>query len=248
MDRSRLMRLSLKTLAWWSIPAVVLAATLWPYFPPPGITYTQSAGQVNGAATGGAQGAGTINATGLFVNGAAVSTGSATGANPTGTVGLTAVNGAAGTFLRSDGAPPLSQSISPTWTGTHTFNGPVVVGSATGGSQGSGTLNVASLFVNGVAQPKFAAAQVTSNCTVLTSAINVASVSLVSTGKCNMKFTTGYFTNAAGPNCAITLFTSPLLLTSVVGPTDNTQLTNTIYTPSGGTPTNAAFNFVCVGT
>lgn len=42
-------------------------------------------------------------------------------ANPTGTVGLTAVNGAAGTFLRSDGAPALSQSIAPTWTGLHTF-------------------------------------------------------------------------------------------------------------------------------
>jgi hypothetical protein len=44
-----------------------------------------------------------------------------TGANPTGTVGLTAVNGAAATFLRSDGAPALSQSIAPTWTGVHTF-------------------------------------------------------------------------------------------------------------------------------
>src|SRR5271170_4205439 len=39
------------------------------------------------------------------------------GANPTGTVGLTAVNGSATTYLRSDGAPPLSQTISPTMTG-----------------------------------------------------------------------------------------------------------------------------------
>lgn len=43
------------------------------------------------------------------------------GANPTGTVGLTAVNGVATTFLRSDGAPLLSQAITPTWTGAHTF-------------------------------------------------------------------------------------------------------------------------------
>lgn len=43
------------------------------------------------------------------------------GANPTGTVGLAIVNGAAATFLRSDGAPPLSQAITPTWTGLHTF-------------------------------------------------------------------------------------------------------------------------------
>ena len=45
-----------------------------------------------------------------------------TGANPSGTIGLSAVNGVATTFLRSDGAPALSQSITPTWTGLHTFN------------------------------------------------------------------------------------------------------------------------------
>lgn len=43
-----------------------------------------------------------------------------TPANPTATVGLTAVNGSATTtFTRSDGAPALSQAIAPTWTGTH---------------------------------------------------------------------------------------------------------------------------------
>lgn len=44
-----------------------------------------------------------------------------TGANPTASVGLTAVNGTATTFLRSDGAPALSQAISPTMTGQWTF-------------------------------------------------------------------------------------------------------------------------------
>lgn len=44
------------------------------------------------------------------------------GANPSASVGLTPVNGTAATFMRSDGAPQLSQSISPTWTGSHTFN------------------------------------------------------------------------------------------------------------------------------
>lgn len=44
------------------------------------------------------------------------------GANPSASVGLTAVNGSASTFLRSDGAPALSQSIVPTWTGQHTFS------------------------------------------------------------------------------------------------------------------------------
>lgn len=49
--------------------------------------------------------------------------GSGTGANPTGTIGLTAVNGVATTFLRSDGAPALGLTISPTMTGSWTFNG-----------------------------------------------------------------------------------------------------------------------------
>src|SRR6185312_4313225 len=43
-------------------------------------------------------------------------------ANPSGSIGLTAVNGTAVTAMRSDAAPPLSQAIAPTWTGNHTFN------------------------------------------------------------------------------------------------------------------------------
>lgn len=48
-------------------------------------------------------------------------TGTSTGANPTAVSGLTPVNGTAGTFLRSDGAPALDQTIVPgftsPWTG-----------------------------------------------------------------------------------------------------------------------------------
>lgn len=60
-------------------------------------------------------------------------------ANPTATIGLTAINGSAATGLRSDGAPALSQAIVPTWTALHTFsagltsNGPLT-------SNGSATL------------------------------------------------------------------------------------------------------------
>jgi hypothetical protein len=43
------------------------------------------------------------------------------GANPSASIGLTAVNGSAATFMRSDAAPALSQSIAPTWTGNHTW-------------------------------------------------------------------------------------------------------------------------------
>jgi len=40
-------------------------------------------------------------------------------ANPSASVGLSAVNGSAATAMRSDGSPALSQSITPEWTGTH---------------------------------------------------------------------------------------------------------------------------------
>lgn len=53
----------------------------------------------------------------------AAGAGGASGADPTGTVGLSTVNGVLTTFLRSDGAPPLSQAIVPTWTGDHTWSG-----------------------------------------------------------------------------------------------------------------------------
>lgn len=48
-------------------------------------------------------------------------------ANPTAPVGLTAVNGTATTAMRSDGAPALSVSISPTWLGNHTFANPITI-------------------------------------------------------------------------------------------------------------------------
>ncbi len=53
----------------------------------------------------------------------ATPSGGSSGANPSASVGLTAVNGSAVTYMRSDGAPALSQSIVPTWTGAHTFSG-----------------------------------------------------------------------------------------------------------------------------
>lgn len=69
----------------------------------------------------------TVNGKGLITaasNGTAVPT----GANPTALAGLTAVNGSAATFLRSDGAPALDQTIAPTWTGQHTFTASIGLG------------------------------------------------------------------------------------------------------------------------
>lgn len=42
-------------------------------------------------------------------------------ANPSASVGLSAVNGVAATFMRSDAAPALDVGIAPTWTGQHTW-------------------------------------------------------------------------------------------------------------------------------
>lgn len=83
--------------------------------------------------------------------------GGGTPANPTGTIGLSAVNGSASTYMRSDGAPALGVTISPTWTGNHIFApssgntvftaGNVGIGSATPGQALDvvGTLRVTSL-------------------------------------------------------------------------------------------------------
>lgn len=67
---------------------------------------------------------GTVKATKFIGDGSGLSgiSGSGTVANPTATIGLTAVNGSASSAIRSDGAPALSQAISPTWTGNHLFS------------------------------------------------------------------------------------------------------------------------------
>jgi hypothetical protein len=91
-------------------------------------------GSVAGAATGGDEGAGTLNAQGLYQNGTTVclSTGtscpgSITGfATPTGTVGLTATAGSATTAIRSDANMALNTAIAPTMTGTWTFSNTTV--------------------------------------------------------------------------------------------------------------------------
>lgn len=44
------------------------------------------------------------------------------GANPSAQIGLTATNGSAATFMRSDAAPAINVGITPTWTGLHTFS------------------------------------------------------------------------------------------------------------------------------
>ena len=76
---------------------------------------------------------GTCNGTTFLAgDGSCVAGASFSPANPTASVGLSAVNGAASTYMRSDAAPALSQSIVPTWTGLHTFSVSPVVSIASG--------------------------------------------------------------------------------------------------------------------
>ena len=66
--------------------------------------------------------------------------GSAGSANPSATIGLTAVDGNASTWMTSDSAPALSQAIVPTWTGAHKFSANVTLnGTLTDGTGSVGT-------------------------------------------------------------------------------------------------------------
>lgn len=64
-----------------------------------------------------------------YVSGVAINS-----ANPSASIGLTAVNGTATTFMTSDSAPALSQAITPTWTGAHIFSAAVTLNGTVSGT------------------------------------------------------------------------------------------------------------------
>jgi hypothetical protein len=82
-----------------------------------GTTYSVFTSTTNGLAP--ASGGGTTNF--LRADGTWAAPGGGTAGNPTASLGLTAINGVAATYMRSDAAPALSVSIAPTWTATHNF-------------------------------------------------------------------------------------------------------------------------------
>lgn len=73
----------------------------------------------------------------------------ANGANPTAKVALAAVNGSATTWMRSDGAPALDVTISPTWTGNHTFSPTAGRAGQFNGVSGQQTVNITGNSANG---------------------------------------------------------------------------------------------------
>lgn len=70
-------------------------------------------------------------------------------ANPTATIGLTVINGSATTAMRSDAAPPLSQAISPSWTGNHIWNPASGIGGVFNGVAGSQALDATGSATSG---------------------------------------------------------------------------------------------------
>jgi len=102
-------------------PLIASAATFNLFSPATGILKGSSVTYITSAAGSSdviALWSGTCNATTFMrADGSCQTVSTVSGANPTASVGLTAVNGSAVTFMRSDGAPPLDQSIVPTMTG-----------------------------------------------------------------------------------------------------------------------------------
>jgi hypothetical protein len=143
---------AMSRLAWlmlW-LPAIA-AAQSYPYFPPPGIGYSATNGNLTlqnltlESATGvvlcdGSSGL-CAAATGSANQFLATPNGSAglvalrsivtpdlpnLGAAPTATVGPTATTGTASTYIHSDGAPAICLTCNFTWTGSHTFDNPIL--------------------------------------------------------------------------------------------------------------------------
>lgn len=111
---------------------------------PVGTTYSVFTSVANGLAP--LSGGGTTNflrADGTWA--APPGGGGGTPANPTASVGLTAVNGVATTYMRSDAAPALDVSIAPTWSGLHTFSQKVTSTASTSGSATTGAYTYGAL-------------------------------------------------------------------------------------------------------
>lgn len=119
-----------------------------------------------------------------------------TGANPSATVGLAAVNGAAGTFMRSDAAPALSVAIVPTWSGTHTFGHATSI--VTTGNVGVGVTPSWRLHARVSTDRNFAIRSGADLTGGLSDGINVLSVNDAANANRNMSFSGSAFMFSGG--------------------------------------------------
>jgi hypothetical protein len=107
----------------WMLTGLLLVAALaqsqgvYNYFPPPGITYTVAGGMALGSATGGACGAGCLNAQSLEINGTPVTT----GAGSVTSVSVVTANGLSGSVANPTSTPAIT--LNPTFTGIAYANG-----------------------------------------------------------------------------------------------------------------------------
>lgn len=117
------------------IPTLVSAATFQYFSPATGIlkgnsstyvTSTAVSSDVTSLWTGSCS-----STTFLRGDGACQAPPSGTPGNPAASLGLSAINGSASTYMRSDASPALSQSIVPTWSGLHTFNAGATINAST---------------------------------------------------------------------------------------------------------------------
>lgn len=146
-------------------------------------------------------------------------------ANPTAVIGLNAINGTAITAMRSDAAPAISQSIIPTWTGLHTFNGGALVPTR---SPGDNTTNAASTaFVQTAVNPIAALPTATGTCPIDTQVGNNIRGTFQLNGACagGTVILTLATTAAAGWFCSMN---------------DRTNVANT-FVQTGSSTTSATF-------
>jgi hypothetical protein len=90
-------------------------------------------------------------------------TGGALPGHPTSQVALTAINGVAATYMPSDAAPALNQSIAPTWTGAHIFDANVTFANSSNVALNGGFTVEAAATIDATLGNLFAATQSTSD-------------------------------------------------------------------------------------
>lgn len=188
-----------------------------------GNLYFTNARAIASTLTGYVSGAGTVSSADTILQAIQKLNGNiaaASGANPTATVGTTAVNGSASTFMRSDGAPAINLTMTPTWTGAHTFQGGIFQ---------SGNISVASWASNtatsatGVSENSAAATYTdtsTANSTTLTwnyiEALQIPTIAATNTAIVYTNAITFYIAGAPAAGSHVTI-TNPYSLYVAAG-------------------------------